>query len=78
MKVCILTIIKDERDYLSDFLKYHKEMGLEIFIFQDLFSCSHEDICSKYDNVFLHSVKELYEENEQETLYENRLNKSAS
>lgn len=71
----ILTVVKDEQEYLNDFLKYHREMGLHIFVFEDLFSCSHKDICSKYDNVFLHSVKELYTDDEQEQLIEDRKNK---
>lgn len=75
MNICIFTVIKDETDYLEDFLKYHTEMGLHIFVFEDLFSCSHKDITDKYNNVELHSVKELYNEEEIPQLIEDRKNK---
>lgn len=64
MNIAIFTVIKDERDYLDDFLNYHTNMGLHIYVFEDLYSCKHDDICSKYENVFLYSVKELYSEEE--------------
>lgn len=75
MNICIFTVIKDEQDYLNDFLEYHTKMGLHIFVFEDLFSCSHKNITDKYDNVELHSVKELYDEDEIPQLIENRKNK---
>lgn len=72
MNICIFTVIKNERDYLNDFLKYHTEMGLHIFVFEDLFSDSHYDICKKYDNVFLHSITELYAQDELPDLIDRR------
>ena len=75
MNICIFTVIKDEQDYLNDFLEYHTKMGLHIFVFEDLFSCSHKSITDKYHNVYLHSVKELYNEDEIPQLIENRKNK---
>lgn len=75
MNICIFTVIKDEIDYLEDFLKYHTELGLHIFVFEDLFSVSHKDITDKYNNVELHSVKELYSEEEIPELIENRIQK---
>ena len=75
MNISIATVIKDETDYLGDFLKYHTELGLRIFVFEDLFSCSHKPITDKYDNVELHSVKELYTEEEMPELIEKRQNK---
>ena len=78
MNIAIFTVIKDERDYLADFLEYHTKMGLHIFVFEDLFSCSHKDICDKYHNVELHSVKELYSEDEMPQLIEDRTNKVPS
>lgn len=75
MNICIFTVIKDETDYLEDFLKYHTELGLHIFVFEDLFSVSHKNITDKYNNVELHSVKELYSEEEIPELIENRIQK---
>lgn len=73
--VSIFTVIKDEQDYLDDFLKYHTELGIDIFVFEDVFSVSHKSITDKYDNVELHSVKELYSEEEMPQLIEDRKNK---
>ena len=75
MNIAIFTVIKDEQDYLNDFLEYHTKLGLHVFVFEDLFSYSHKAICNKYKNVFLHSVKELYSEDEIPKLIENRKNK---
>lgn len=75
MKVCIFTVIKDEQDYLNDFLKYHIDMGIDVFVFEDIFSHSHKEICDRYDNVFLHSVKEMYEDDEIPQLIQNRRDK---
>ena len=75
MNICIFTVVLNEQEYLEDFLKYHTELGLHIFVFEDLFSVSHKDITDKYDNVELHSVKELYSEEEIPELIENRIQK---
>lgn len=58
MKICILTIIKNEHQYLDEWIKYHLDLGIDhIFIFEDIDSDSHKDICNKYgDNVTLDSV----------------------
>lgn len=74
MNICIFTVIKNERDYLDDFLKYHTDLGIHIYVFEDLFSESHADICNKYDNVFLHSITELYSSVEIQRLTERRVN----
>ena len=75
MNICIFTVIKDEQDYLNDFLAYHTEKGMDIFVFEDVFSSSHSEITCKYSNVFLHSVQELYSEDEIPQLIEDRKNK---
>ena len=50
-------------------------MGIDIFVFEDVFSLSHSYITDKYNNVELHSVKELYSEEEIPQLIEDRKNK---
>lgn len=72
MNICIFTVIKDERDYLDDFLRYHTGMGLHIFVFEDLFSVSHKDICDRYEDVEVHSVAELYDPEEWAALIDRR------
>ncbi|MBO7733595.1 MAG: hypothetical protein J6S67_13605 [Methanobrevibacter sp.] len=72
MNIAIFTVIKDELDYLDDFLKYHTQMGIDIFVFEDVFSHSHLSITEKYDNVYLHSIMELYSEEEIDELIRKR------
>ena len=72
MNISIFTVIKDELDYLDDFLKYHTQMGIDIFVFEDVFSHSHLSITEKYDNVYLHSIMELYSEEEIDELIRKR------
>ena len=76
MNICIFTVIKDEQEYLSDWIEYHLNLGIsKLFIFEDIGSTSHKNITDKYNNVELHSVKELYSEDEIPKLIEDRKNK---
>ena len=58
MTSCIFTVIKDEHEYLDEWIQYHLNLGINhIFIFEDIESESHKDICIKYcDKVSLYSV----------------------
>ena len=78
MNIAIFTVVKDELDYLDDFLKYHTEMGIDVFVFEDIFSHSHREITDRYDNVYLHSVAELYNDEELPQLINDRTNKIPS
>jgi hypothetical protein len=53
MNICICTIIKDEHEYLEDWIKYTLNLGVDkIFIVEDIGSESHKSIIEKYsDNV---------------------------
>ena len=56
---CIFTIIKDEREYIEEFIRYHLNLGIDhIFIFEDTGSVSHKDIVDKIstDRVTLNSI----------------------
>ena len=75
MNVCIFTVVKDEQEYLNDFLAYHTALGIDVFVFEDVFSESHISITDNYTNVYLHSVKELYNEEEIPQLIKDRKNK---
>lgn len=58
-----MTIIKDEQEYLEEFIDYHIKMGIDhIFVFEDLNSKSHKGISDKYPNVTLMSVLDVYNE----------------
>jgi hypothetical protein len=59
MKICIFTIIKNEQEYLEEWIKYHLDLGVDhLFIFEDNGSESHKDITNKYpsDKVSLNSI----------------------
>lgn len=64
MSSCILTIIKNEQEYLDEWIKYHLDLGIDhIFILEDIDSDSHKDICDKYgDRVSLNSVLSVLSE----------------
>ena len=53
MNICICTLIKNEQEYLEDWLKYNINLGVDkIFIVEDIGSESHKSIIEKYsDNV---------------------------
>ena len=64
MTSCILTVVKNEQEYLDEWIKYHLGLGIDhIFIFEDIDSDSHKDICDKYgDKVSLDSVLVVLDE----------------
>ena len=74
MNICILTLIKNEHDYLNDFLEYHTKLGIDVFLFEDINSISHSNITAKHNNVFLYSLTELYTNDEIPQLIQNRNN----
>lgn len=49
MKTCILTIIKNEHQYLDEWIQYHLNLGIDaLFIYEDIDSDSHLEIAQKY------------------------------
>ena len=63
MRVCISTVIKNERQYLDEWIQYHMELGVDhIFIFEDIDSETHEDITEKYDKVTLSRIDSILSE----------------
>lgn len=67
MKSCILTLIKNEHQYLDEWIKYHLSLGIDhIFIFEDTDSNSHKEICIKYgDKVSLDGIYSVLDEKTQ-------------
>ena len=66
MKTCICTIIKNEHQYLEEWIKYNLDLGIDhIFIFEDIDSETHKDITDKYDKVSLACVDTILNEKEQ-------------
>lgn len=72
MKACILTVIKDEHEYLDEWIKYHLDLGIgHIFIFEDFDSNSHKEICDKYeDKVTLDGIFSILSENDKQIAIE--------
>ena len=72
MASCILTVIKNEHEYLDEWIKYHLDLGVNhIFIFEDIDSDSHKEICDKYgDMVSLNSVTDILDEVDVKTVIE--------
>ena len=62
MKTAICVIIKDENDYLDEWLDYHLNLGIdEIFLYEDYGSKSHTDIVKPYgDRVHLNSIDVIF------------------
>ena len=55
---CIFTVIKNEQEYLDEWIKYHLDLGINhVFIFEDIGSESHREIVDKYgDKVSLNTI----------------------
>lgn len=66
MKTAICVIIKDENDYLDEWLEYHFNLGIdEIFLYEDYGSKSHSDIIKPYgDKVHLNSIDIMFNSND--------------
>ena len=60
MKTCICAIIKDEQDYIEEWLDYHLGLGFNhIYLYEDYYSTSHKNIVDRYDNVSLSNLKDF-------------------
>ena len=65
MKTAICVIIKDEQNYLDEWLDYHLNLGIdEIYLYEDYGSLSHSTITEKYgDRVYLNSINVIFQNN---------------
>ena len=74
---CILTVIKNEHEYLNEWIKYHIGIGIDhIFIFEDIDSDSHKEICEKYgDKVTLDTIDIVLDEQNRKKTRELKLSK---
>ena len=77
---CILTVIKNEHEYLDEWIKYHLDLGIDhIFIFEDIDSDSHKEICDKYgDKVTLNSVLLVLDDNEKNVIESYKTNRNGN
>jgi len=76
MSSCILTVIKNEHQYLDEWIKYHLDLGINhIFIFEDIDSDSHKEICDKYNDVSLNSIDIVLNEEDRKKARELKITK---
>ena len=55
--VAICAILKDEHQYLKEWIDYHLSVGIDcIYLYEDITSITHKDIVKDYDNVYLQSM----------------------
>ena len=77
MTSCIATIVKDEQEYLDEWIQYHLNLGINhIFIFEDLGSESHNHITSKYPQVTLNTISSILTDDDLELVKQMRANRS--
>jgi hypothetical protein len=63
MTSCIFTVIKNEHQYLDEWIKYHLDLGVDhIFIFEDIDSKTHKEITDNYpsDKVTLNNILTVF------------------
>lgn len=58
--ISICAIIKNEHDYLKEWIDYHLNIGFDsIFLYEDIDSMSHDNIVKNYSNVYLYNIENL-------------------
>ena len=74
---CILTVIKNEHEYLDEWIRYHLDLGIDhIFIFEDMDSESHKVITDRYgDKVSLCSILSILSDEDKSCAIELKLTK---
>jgi hypothetical protein len=63
MKICLLVIIKNEHEYIDDYVKYHLALGVDhIFFLEDYDSKPHDEVVMKYgDKVTLLKASDIFD-----------------
>lgn len=79
MKSCICTVIKNEHQYLDEWIKYHLDLGINhIFIFEDMDSDSHKSITYNYTNVTLKRINDVLSEADTNRAIELKLSRKSN
>lgn len=69
MKLCICQLIKDEHDYIEEWIEYHHNLGInDFYLIEDVKSKSHKNLLKKYDYVHLYKLQDIMNEYESELL----------
>lgn len=65
-RICICQIIKDEHEYIEEWIEYHHNIGVSHFyLIEDFNSKSHSDILAKYNYVELYKLENIVNDEEQ-------------
>jgi hypothetical protein len=76
-KSCILTVIKNEQEYLDEWIKYHLDLGIDhIFVFEDIDSEPHKHITDKYgDKVSINKIDIVLDEHSKKEIIDFKISK---
>lgn len=74
MKTCICVIIKDEQEYLEEWITHHLNLGIdEIFLYEDNDSISHADIIKPFgDKVHLELIDVIFKDEKEKLQIKNK------
>ena len=62
-KIAICVPIKDETEYLKEWLDWHFGLGItDIYLYEDYNSVSHLDITNQYNNAYLDKISRVFSE----------------
>jgi len=65
MKLCICQIIKDEHDYIEEWIEYHHNLGFgDFYLIEDFDSKSHKELLSKYNYVHIFQITDICNDEE--------------
>lgn len=66
MNFCICQMIKDEHQYIEEWIEYHHNLGVNRFyLIEDYCSSSHNEILKKYNYVELYKLTDIMNNDEQ-------------
>lgn len=65
LNLCICQLIKDEQQYIEEWIEYHHNLGFnKFYLIEDWNSSSHKEILQKYDYVELHKLLDICNDEE--------------
>ena len=66
LNLCICQLIKDEHNYIEEWIEYHHNLGINRFyLIEDITSKSHKELLQKYDYVEVYRLLDLIDAQEE-------------
>ena len=60
MNLCICQLIKDEQQYIEEWIEYHHDLGFnKFYLIEDYCSSDHSEVLKKYDYVELYKLMDI-------------------